>query len=72
MSRQDWKTEIDESTGVLLSSFDTMDFRTDDEDDLLVYAEGDLAAWIPLAVLANHLRLMGWTVTPPSEEANGG
>ena len=38
-----------------------------DGDLLLVLTEGEdeRLCYIPVAVLANHLRLAGWTVTPP-------
>lgn len=43
--------------------------------DIVVYDNGDIeiessedvrVVTVPVAVLANHLRLMGWTVTPPA------
>lgn len=37
-----------------------MEFTVETRDDVV-------GVWIPVAVLANHLRLAGWTVTPPED-----
>lgn len=46
--------------------------RVDDDGDVAIskYDDdaGSFGIYIPLAVLANHLRLMGWTVVPPEEK----
>lgn len=40
-----------------------MEFTVETRNDVV-------GIWVPVAVLANHLRLAGWTVTPPEALAN--
>ena len=59
----DWRSESGKS------SVDLSGPREEDGDLVITvtsYRE-TTSAYLPVAVLANHLRLAGWTVTPPGE-----